>query len=68
MALQTPPVAEWTDEAVLGYDVGKKDHALLRTSDFDIQDYEKARKAFKGIGPMNKPETAERIKQELTQM
>ena len=67
MTQPTTPVAEWTDEAVLGCDIGKGDHALLRMADFDIQDYEKARKTFKGVGPKNRPETVERVKQEFMQ-
>ena len=67
MAQPTAPVAEWTDEAVLGYDVGKKDHALLRMADIDIQDYEKARKMFRGSGARNRPETVEKLKQEFLQ-
>ena len=57
MALPSAPVAEWSDKAVLDYAVGKGDHALLRTADFDIQDYEKTRKALKTTGWKNKPET-----------
>ena len=67
MALPAAPVAEWTDEAVLGYAVGKGDHALLRMADFDIRDYEKTRKALKGTWSRSKPETVERLKQEFLQ-
>ena len=67
MALQTPPVAEWTDEAVLGYVLNKGDHILLRTADFDVQDYEKTRKALKTTGSKSKPETVGRLKQEHLQ-
>ena len=67
MTQPTAPVAEWTDEAVLDYDVGRWDHALLRMADFDIKDYEKARKTFKGTGPKSRPETVERVKQEFIQ-
>ena len=67
MALPAAPVAEWTDEAVLGYDVGKKDHALLRMADFDTQDYETARKLFRRTVPKSRPETVEKLKQEFLQ-
>ena len=63
MALPTAPVAEWTDEAVLGFAVGKRDHALLRIADYNVQDYEKARIGFKAIWARSSPETAERAKQ-----
>ena len=67
MAQQTTPVAEWTDEAVLGYDLTKRDHALVRMVGFDDQNYEKVRKAFRKAGPKNKPETVEKHKQEFLQ-
>ena len=64
---QTAPVAEWTEEAVLGYDVGRWDHAMLKMADFDIQDYERARKSFTSKGAKSRPETVERAKQEFLQ-
>ena len=67
IAQPTVPVAEWTDEAVLGYDVGRWDHALLKMADYDLQDYKKARHSFNNIQPKTRPETAERCQKEFLQ-
>ena len=67
MAQPTAPISEWTDEAVLEYDVGRWDHALLRMAAFGLQDYEKARKSFKNIQARTKAETAERCRKERLQ-
>ena len=40
---------------------------MLRTADFDIQDYEKTRKALKTTGLKSKPGTVEKLKQEHLQ-
>ena len=64
MAQPTAPVADWTDAAVIGYAIGKADHALLRMADYDTQEYDKARTTLRSSGPKNRPETVERLKQE----
>ena len=64
MAQPTAPVADWTDAAVLGYAIGKADHALLRLGDIDTQEYEETRKALKNTGAKNRPGTVEKLKQE----
>ena len=67
MALQTPPVAEWTDTAVMDFEIGKGDHPLLKMADFDTQAYVTTRKTLNGMGPKCRPETVERVKQEFLQ-
>ena len=63
MALPATPVAEWTDEAVLGCVVSRRDHAMLRMADYDTHEYEKTRTALKNTGAKNRPDSVERVKQ-----
>ena len=60
---RTAPAAEWTDEAVLAYDVGRWDHAMLKKAGFDTNDYEQARLKYRQCGPKCKPESVAKAKQ-----
>ena len=67
MAQSTAPVSEWTEEAVISFDISRWDHALVKMAGYDTSDYAQARNKFRHAGPKSRPEMVEKAKEVFVQ-